>query len=181
MTDLPVEFYARHPLDVAPELLNKLLVAGDRSGRIVEVEAYLGEDDPGSHGWRGRTPRTEVMFGPPGYWYVYLSYGVHWCANVVCDANGVCGAVLIRAIEPIGGIDAMREARGRVADRNLTNGPGKLTQALGVDQRVNGALIATSELRIADDGLAPPSEATRTPRIGLSEGRGEELQYRFTC
>ncbi len=88
MTDLPAEFYDRPVLEVAPELLNKVLVAGERSGRILEVEAYGGEDDPGSHAWRGPTPRTEIMYGPSGHWYVYLSYGVHWCANVVVSAEG---------------------------------------------------------------------------------------------
>ena len=120
------------------------------------------------------------MFGSPGHWYVYLSYGVHWCANVVVEPAGTCGAVLIRAIEPILGIEAMRASRGSVRDRDLTNGPGKLTQALGVDGRIDGAFIAGGPLRIVDDGVAPPAEPTRTQRIGLSEGRGQDLLWRFT-
>lgn len=180
MIDLPDSFYDRPVLDVAPELLNKVLVAGHRSGRIVEVEAYGGQDDAGSHGWRGVTPRTEIMFGPPGYWYVYLSYGVHWCANVVCGAVDTCSAVLIRAIEPLTGIEAMRSNRPKARrDKDLANGPGKLTVALGVAGEVNGQHIASSPLRIVDDGTAPPTQPTQTTRIGLSEGRGENTPWRF--
>jgi len=176
---LPVSFFARPPLEVAPELLHKVLVGPDgRTGRIVEVEAYGGEDDPGSHGWRGVTPRTEVMFGPPAHWYVYLSYGVHWCANVVVDAPGVCAAVLLRAIEPLEGIDRMREARNGRHDRELANGPGKLTQAMGVDGSLGGHPIASSRLQIVDDA-APVPDRDATPRIGLSEGRGEDVPWRF--
>ena len=180
MIDLPPAFYDRPVLDVAPDLLHKVLVAGERSGRIVEVEAYGGVDDPGSHGWRGVTPRTESMFGPPGHWYVYLSYGVHWCANVVVSAPGTCAAVLIRAIEPLGGVDEMRTARGSQRDANLANGPGKLTQAMGVDGSLDGSLISASAMRIVDDTMAPPARPTRTPRIGLSENRAPDRLWRFT-
>ena len=184
MTDriLDDAFYERPVLDVAPELLHKVLVADDgRRGRIVEVEAYAGEDDPGSHGWRGITPRTRVMFGPPGHWYTYLSYGVHWCANVVTGSEGVCSAVLLRAIEPIDGIDTMRDRRGsRIRDRDLANGPGKLGQAMDIDGPLSGAHSASSRLRIVDDGTPPPRSPDRTPRIGLSQGRGEDLLWRFT-
>ena len=138
MIDLTAEFYERPVLDVAPELLNKVLVAGERSGRIVEVEAYGGEDDPGSHAWRGPTPRTELMYGPAGHWYVYLSYGVHWSANVVVSEPGTAAAVVIRAVEPLCGIDEMRAVRGRVHDRDLANDPGKLTKALGFAHELNG-------------------------------------------
>lgn len=179
MIDLPISFYDRPALEVAPELLNKLLVCGDRSGRIVEVEAYGGEDDPGSHAWRGPTPRTEIMYGPPGHWYIYLSYGVHWCANVVVGPEGAASAVLLRAVVPIEGIDTMRAARGNVRDRDLANGPGKLTRALGFGSEVNGTLISTSAARIVDDGTDPPAEPTRTPRIGLSENRAPDRPWRF--
>jgi DNA-3-methyladenine glycosylase len=178
--DLTAEFYERPVLDVAPELLNKVLVAGERSGRIVEVEAYGGEDDPGSHAWRGPTPRTELMYGPAGHWYVYLSYGVHWCANVVVSEPGTAAAVLIRAVEPLSGIDEMRTVRGRVRDRDLANGTGKLTKALGFAHELNGMQISTSAARIVDDGIDPPTNASRTPRIGLSKDRAPDRLWRFT-
>ncbi|MCL4111946.1 UNVERIFIED_CONTAM: hypothetical protein GTU68_043056 [Idotea baltica] len=178
--DLEQVFYQRPVLEVAPELLNKVLVVGERTGRIVEVEAYGGEDDPGSHAWRGPTPRTELMYGPPGHWYIYLSYGVHWCANVVASSPGTAAAVLIRAIEPLTGIDAMRADRGKVRDRDLANGPGKLTKALGFAQELNGELIAGSPARICDDGTPPPSRPRRTPRIGLSKDRAPDRRWRFT-
>ena len=179
--DLAGEFYARPVLQVAPQLLNKVLVVGERRGRIVEVEAYGGEDDPGSHAWRGPTPRTEIMYGPPGHWYIYLSYGVHWCANVVVDQAGTAAAVLLRAVEPLSGLDEMRAARGaKIRDRELANGPGKLTQALGFGQELNGQVIGTSAARIVDDGVAPPPSPRRTPRIGLSKDRAPDRPWRFT-
>jgi len=178
---LPADFYARPVLQVAPDLLNKVMVAGDRSGRIVEVEAYGGEDDPGSHAWRGPTPRTELMYGSPGYWYVYLSYGVHWCANVVVGGEGTAAAVLIRAIEPLTGLDAIRGDRPTVRERDLANGPGKLTKALGFAGELNAQFIADSTVIIADDGTPPPTKPTRTPRIGLSKDRAPDRLWRFTC
>jgi len=182
---LPEVFYDRPVLDVAPDLLNKLLVTGTgddrRVGRIVEVEAYGGEDDPGSHGWRGITPRTTVMFGPPGRWYIYLSYGVHWCPNVVVGPEGTCAAVLLRAVEPLAGIEAIRQRRGeKIRNRDLTNGPGKLGQAFDFDESLYGEPIAASPVQIVDDGTAPPARPKRTRRIGLSEGRGEDSLWRFT-
>lgn len=177
---LRADFFDRPVLKVAPDLLNKVVVVGDRSGRIVEVEAYGGEDDPGSHAWRGPTPRTEVMYGPPGHWYIYLSYGVHWCANVVVSSSGTAAAVLLRAVEPLTGIDAMRDARGTVRDRDLANGPGKLTQAMGFGPEVNGEAIWTSGATIVDDGTPPPRRPTRTPRIGLSKDRAPDRPWRFT-
>lgn len=180
MQDLPSGFYERPVLEVAPQLLNKVLVAGQRSGRIVEVEAYGGEDDPGSHAWRGPTPRTELMYGPAGHWYIYLSYGVHWCANVVVSEPGTAAAVLIRAVEPLTGIDAMRTDRGKVRDRDLANGPGKLTKAMGFGKELNGMQISTSAARICDDGTAAPKRPERTPRIGLSKDRAPDRPWRFT-
>ena len=181
MTDLPIDFYARPAIDVAPDLLNKVMVSAERRGRIIEVEAYGGESDAGSHAWRGPTPRTQLMYGPPGYWYVYLSYGVHWCANVVVEDEGRASAVLIRAIEPLEGIGQMRADRGSVRDRDLANGPGKLTKAMGFGGELNGAFIATSPVRLVDDGIAPPVKAITTPRIGLSEHRAPETPWRFLC
>ena len=174
-------FFGRDPLEVAPELLGKVLVAGDRSGRIVEVEAYRGADDPGSHGYRGVTPRTEVMFGPPGHLYVYFSYGMHWCANVVCAAEGVCGAVLVRALEPLTGVDAMYAARSKAKrDRDLCSGPAKLCQALAIDGAHDGLDLTSAELgvELRDDGHVV-SEVASSVRIGLSVGKGEKLPWRF--
>jgi DNA-3-methyladenine glycosylase len=164
-------FYGRDPLAVAPELLNKVLVHGGRAGRIVEVEAYRGADDPASHAFRGPTPRTEVMFGPPGHLYVYFSYGMHWCANAVTSSDGEAGAVLIRALAPLRGIDEMQAARPaarRIVD--LANGPAKACQALGIDGGHDGADLVRAEhsLTIVDDGVAPPPVPATGPRVGIS-------------
>jgi DNA-3-methyladenine glycosylase len=164
-------FYRRDPLAVAPELLNKVLVHGDRAGRIVEVEAYRGSDDPASHAYRGPTPRTEVMFDPPGHLYVYFSYGMHWCANVVAHERGLAGAVLLRALAPERGVDAMRAARPRARRSvDVANGPAKLCQALGIDGRQNGVDLvhAQAGLTVVDDGMAPPLAPAVGPRVGIS-------------
>lgn len=178
---LPRRFFGRDPLSVAPELLGKLFVSNDRAGRIVEVEAYCGEQDPGSHGYKGVTPRTEVMFGPPGHLYVYFSYGMHWCANVVCGPTGVCGAVLIRALAPTAGIEAMRTARPAARrDRDLCSGPAKLCAALGICDTHKGLDLTAAELgvEVRDDGYAPATMEI-SPRIGLGSGKGEHLPWRF--
>ena len=162
---------AGDPVDVAPTLLGKVLVSGDRSGRIVEVEAYRGESDAASHAYRGRTPRTAVMFGPAGFMYVYFTYGMHWCANVVCQPDGVAGAVLIRALSPLTGVEEMRLARPAARkDRDLCNGPAKLCQALGITGALNGTdlLKSTSPVRLMDDGTPPPTSPAVGPRIGIS-------------
>ena len=175
-------FYARSALEVAPDLLNKVLVAPDgRSGRIVEVEAYRGADDPGSHGFRGKTKRNATMFGPPGCLYVYFTYGMHWCANVVVETDGVSAAVLLRALTPLDGLDAMYAARGPAArrDRDLCSGPAKLTQALGIDGSLDGANLVTADrgVTIVDDGQPPPEAPAVTTRIGLTNGA--DLPWRF--
>ncbi len=175
-------FYARNALEVAPDLLNKVLVGpGGRAGRIVEVEAYRGADDPGSHGHRGRTKRNTTMFGPPGHLYVYFTYGMHWCANVVAETDGVAAAVLLRALTPLQGLDAMYTARGPAArrDRDLCSGPAKLTQALGIDGTLDGANLATGDrgVIILDDGQPPPPDPAVTTRIGLTSGA--DLPWRF--
>ena len=170
---LPRRFYRRDPREVAPELLNKVLVHGDRSGRIVEVEAYCGSEDPGSHAFRGRTARNATMFGPPGLLYVYLSYGMHWCANAVCGEEGEGVAVLLRALVPLTGLDEMRAARGPSRrDRELCAGPGRLCQALGIGKAHDGADLVTTDrgVRIVDDGTPPPDEPGNSRRIGLTAG-----------
>ena len=180
-TVLPRAFYQRDAREVAPELLHKVLVHGHRAARIVEVEAYMGADDPGSHAYRGRTPRTEVMFGPPGHLYVYFSYGMHWCANAVCGDDGVAMAVLLRAGAPVAGVEAMREDRMAArTDRDLCSGPGKLCQALGIDKTHNGIDLVTSApsgVHIVDDGVAPPTQLGTSRRIGLSAGA--DLAWRW--
>ena len=164
-------FFRRDPLLVAPDLLNKVLVHGARAGRIVEVEAYRGADDPASHAFRGPTPRTEVMFGPPGHLYVYFTYGMHWCANAVTSADGTAGAVLIRALAPLRGLDEMTAARPKARRRvDLANGPAKACQAMGVDGALDGADLVRADrgVTISDDGTPPPAAPDTGPRIGIS-------------
>ncbi len=176
------------PLAVAPWLLNKVLVRGERSGRIVEVEAYHGANDAASHAYRGLTPRTAVMFGPPGFLYVYFTYGMHWCANVVCGPEGEAAAVLIRALAPMGGLTAMRAARPPARlERDLCNGPAKLCQALGITGTDNGADLLTpargpggpgeAPVHLVDDGTPPPRRPGRGTRIGIKEAT--EKRWRF--
>ena len=177
---VPRAFYARDPREVAPELLGKVLVHGGREARLVEVEAYCGADDPGSHAFRGETPRVRTMFGPAGHLYVYFTYGMHWCANVVCGSAGTAGAVLLRGAAPTAGIEAMREARPRARrDRDLTSGPAKLCQAFGIDGSFDGADVVRGDrgVRLVDDGAAPPVAPASSTRIGLSAGA--DLPWRW--
>lgn len=170
---LPRSFFARSPLDVAPDLLGGVLAHDGRAVRLVEVEAYCGGDDPGSHAFRGPTPRTEVMFGPAGHLYVYLSYGMHWCANVVCGPDGEAGAVLLRAGAPVEGIDAMRSARPAARrDRDLASGPARMCQALGIDGDHGGLDLLASDacVTLVRDGWRSSTEPATSPRIGLSKG-----------
>jgi DNA-3-methyladenine glycosylase len=176
---------ARGPLAVAPWLLNKVLVHGERAGRIVEVEAYHGVNDAASHAYRGLTPRTAVMFGPPGFLYVYFTYGMHWCANVVCGPDGEAAAVLLRALEPISGLEAMRAARPAARrDADLCNGPAKLCQALGIARAENGTdLLAPGGglggggVRLLDDGTPPPRRPGRGTRIGIKEATDKRWRF----
>lgn len=183
MPGVPLDraFYMRDSRVVAPELLNKVLVAGECSARVVEVEAYCGEEDPGSHGFRGETPRTRVMFGPAGHLYVYFTYGMHWCANAVCGDVGESSAVLLRAAAPLTGVDAMRARRGTVAkrDRDLCSGPAKLCQAFGIAKAHDGADLVTGDeaVQIVDDGTPPPAEPGVSRRIGLSAGVEHEWRW----
>jgi DNA-3-methyladenine glycosylase len=148
------------PVDVAPLLLNKVLVHGETSGRIVEVEAYRGEADPASHAFRGPTARNAVMFGPAGHLYVYFTYGMHFCCNVVCQPAGTAGAVLIRALAPLTGLGVMAARRPRARlERDYCSGPGKLCQALDIDRSLDGAdlLSERSPVRLVDDATPAPS------------------------
>lgn len=178
-------FYARDSLELAPLLLNKLLVhdepAGRLAARIVEVEAYRGSEDPGSHAFRGQTPRTTVMFGPPGRLYVYFTYGMHWCANVVAlGPKGDASAVLLRAGEPIEGLDVMRARRPAAKrDRDLCSGPARLAQALGITGTDNGTNLLRGSLGIYDDDVAPPRRPDRSTRIGLAPGKGDTSRWRW--
>jgi DNA-3-methyladenine glycosylase len=174
VSPLPREFYARDSRVVARALLGKVLVREDgRAARIVEVEAYRGEHDPGSHAYRGRTARNAVMFGPPGHLYVYFTYGMHWCANAVCGADGEGTAVLLRAAAPLDGLDLMRAVRPVRRDADLANGPAKLCQALGLDRSFDGADLVTGDrgVRIVDDGVPPPRRPGNSTRVGLTNGR----------
>jgi len=179
---LPRRSYRRDSRELAPELLNKLLVHGERVGRIVEVEAYAGDEDPGSHASPGRTTRNATMFGPPGHLYVYRSYGVHWCANVVCGEEGWASAVLLRGLTPEAGLDEMYARRpGIVRRRDLCAGPGRICQAFGLDRQFDGADLVTGSdgVVIRDDGTRPPDDPGVSTRIGLSLGKGDRSPWRF--
>ena len=168
MKAFPRSFYARPTVEVARDLLGHILVHGETSGRIVEVEAYLGVGDLAAHSSRGITNRTRVIFGPPGHAYIYLIYGRYQCLNVVTEPDGTPGCVLIRALEPLTGLELMYQRRGRT---DLAGGPGKLTQALAITPALNTTDFTRGPLRIvADDNYSSPS-ANRailvTPRIGI--------------
>jgi DNA-3-methyladenine glycosylase len=170
---LPRSFYQRHPTEVAPALLNKLLVRDDgRAGRIVEVEAYAGSEDPAAHSFRGQTPRTATMFGEAGHLYVYFSYGMHWGSNAVCGEVGQGWGVLLRALEPVHGLALIREARPAIRhDRDLASGPGRLSQAMGITKALDGADLVRNDrgVRVVSDAMAPPTEPGVGPRIGISK------------
>ena len=161
----------RHPTEVAPELLNKLLVRDDgRVGRIVEVEAYAGSEDAAAHTFRGKTARNATMFDEGGHLYVYLIYGMHLCANAVCGPEGLGHGVLLRAIEPVAGLDLMSEARGHPTKvRDVASGPGRLGQAMGINRYFDGSDLVTADrgIWIASDGTPPPANPIAGPRIGI--------------
>ncbi len=170
---LPRSFYAGSTPDVARGLLGKLLVHGETSGIIVETEAYLGVGDLAAHSAVGITKRTQVIFGLPGHAYVYLNYGIHECLNIVTEPLGVAGCVLIRALEPMGGVPLMRERRKGA--RDLAGGPGKLTQALGISRALNGADVTDGALTIRETGRLV--EIRVTERIGIT--KSADLPLRF--
>ena len=166
---LPEKFYARDTITVAHDLLGKIVRHGTAAGRIVEVEAYLGGDDLASHSARGLTNSTRVIFGPPGRAYLYLIYGMYDCLNFIAEAPGKAGGVLIRALEPVEGIEEMRERRPKAKRlEDLCSGPGKLTRALGITRELNGADVTKRGVLTVLD--APPVAAfTTTPRIGITK------------
>ena len=164
-------FFDRATLEVAPDLIGQCLLrcigADTLVGRIVEVEAYLGHPDAASHASRKNPKRAKIMFGPPGYAYVYMIYGMHCCFNFVTEGDGEAGAVLVRAVEPVEGVEVMRRLRTRpMPDRNLTSGPGKFCQAFGIDRTCNGIDVCGDELWI-EELDRPPERVATGPRVGI--------------
>lgn len=172
---IPRSFYRRPTLDVARDLVGTVLVrrlrGRDIAGRVVEVEAYIGEDDPACHAFHGRTARTDVMYGPPGHAYVYFTYGMHFMLNVVTEREGFPAAVLFRALQPLLGLSSMRERRRGAPDSLLTNGPARLCAALGVDLRLNRCDLTRGPLFLAEAQGPPPRESiVWTARVGIRDG-----------
>ena len=179
---LPVPFFARPAEVVARELIGTVMrsTVGRvvTSGIIVETEAYLGEIDPASHGYLGRrNARNAAIFGPPGSWYVYLSYGMHWCANLVAAREGEAAAVLVRALEPVEGMEAMRQRRRGVADRHLCAGPGRLCQALGITRALDGAMMIGSTVTVHRGGTIAAEAVRASPRIGITKAADWPLRF----
>jgi DNA-3-methyladenine glycosylase len=171
---LPKEFFARSVHEVAPDLVGATLLVDGVGGRIVEVEAY-DHEDPAAHGYRGRTARNASMFGPAGHAYVYRSYGIHWCLNLVCEDEGTASAVLLRALEPARGLDAMRARRGVDDPRLLCSGPGRLCQALGVTREHDGLPLDDLPFRL--QSREEPVEVAAGARVGIT--RAAELPWRY--
>ncbi len=180
MARLTRDFFDRDVLDVAPELLGASLSHGGVTVRLTEVEAYAGDVDPGSHAFRGRTPRVEVMFGPPGHLYVYFTYGMHWCANVVCGPAGRASAVLLRAGEVMSGRAIVAARRDGVRERDWARGPARLTRSLALARDENGldlcAPRGATRLDSPDDPVAPATVRTG-PRVGVSGPGGDAAAY----
>ena len=163
------DFYNRDPIHVARECLGKVLVYGETAGRIVEVEAYLGVDDEAAHAWRGITKRNQVLFGRPGCAYVYFIYGMYECLNFVAEPEGKAGCVLIRALEPLAGIELMQRRRPTAKRiKDLASGPGKLTQALGITRKLNGSDLVTGPLEVRVLRNETPPDIAVTTRIGIT-------------
>jgi DNA-3-methyladenine glycosylase len=168
------DFFARSVHEVAPELIGATLLVDGVGGTIVEVEAY-DQDDPASHGFRGLTPRTASMFGPPGHAYVYRSYGIHWCLNLVCAKEGRAEAALVRALEPTHGVEAMRERRGLEAERALCSGPGKVCQALGISRAHDGLALDEPPFEFFAREFEPELAVGR--RIGITRAAEQPWRY----
>jgi DNA-3-methyladenine glycosylase len=172
------DFYARPAVEVARDCLGKILVRGSTAGRIVETEAYLGMDDRAAHAWRGVTNRTRVLFGPPGHAYVYFIYGMYDCLNFVAEEEGKAGCVLIRALEPLAGINLMRRRRPAAKRlEDLASGPGKLTLALGITRKQNGADLTRSPLHVRQERIQQALDVTVTRRIGITQCTDWPLRF----
>jgi DNA-3-methyladenine glycosylase len=171
---LTAAFFARSVHTVAHDLIGASLLFDGAGGRIVEVEAY-DHEDPAAHGFGGRTERNASMFGPPGRAYVYRSYGIHWCVNFVCEREGVASAVLIRALEPVTGIAAMRRRRGLTEERLLCAGPGRLCQALGITRQHDGAALDRPPFLLR--AREQPVEILTGPRIGITKAADKPWRY----
>jgi DNA-3-methyladenine glycosylase len=180
-TALPAKFYDRDTEQVARDLLGAVLRCttsdGVATGRIVETEAYLGEHDLACHAAAGLTARTRWLYGAPGIAYVYFIYGVHWCFNAVTRAVGSPSAVLVRALEPLEGLELMRERRGAAHDRDLTNGPGKLCEALGITGALNGLPLQKPPIEILRGEPVPDERVQVTPRIGITKSAEWPLRW----
>jgi DNA-3-methyladenine glycosylase len=174
------EFYNRPTLKVAKELLGKYLLVHKRgktlSGKIVEAEAYIGSDDPACHASRGVTPRNRVMFGPPGHAYIYFTYGMYHCLNLVTEKEGFPAAVLIRALEPDQGVELMMRRRGTKNIKNLSSGPGKLCQALSLDRSLNGEDLCSGTIWVEDRG-EKAGKIKSTSRIGVTNGKNKKWRF----
>jgi DNA-3-methyladenine glycosylase len=168
------DFFDRSVHEVAPDLIGATLTVGGVGGLVVEVEAYH-HTDPAAHSFRGPTERNSVMFGPPGHLYVYRSYGIHWCANVVCEERGSASAVLLRAIEPTLGLGLMRRRRGLRDPRLLCSGPGRLCEALGITHALNGHALDRPPIALYARTTEP--ETIAGPRIGIT--KAVELPWRY--
>lgn len=171
---LPREFFARSVHEVAPDLIGSTLLVDGVGGTVVEVEAY-DREDPASHSFRGPTARNTTMFGPPGHAYVYRSYGIHWCLNFTCDVEGKAEAVLVRALKPEHGLEAMRARRGVQTERALASGPGKLCRALGITGEHDGHALDVSPFELLARKETP--EISTGPRVGIT--KATELSWRY--
>ena len=182
MKPLPLSFFRRPAEVVARDLLGATIVSaagGSRTGGvIIETEAYLGHDDPASHAFRGRRHAgNQSLYGAPGTWYVYRSYGIHWCANLVCNGSPAGGAVLLRGIIPSHGLATMQQRRGAARPRDLANGPGKLCQALGITRALDGLPMASAPVRILPASVPSGFRVRTTPRIGISKATDWPLRF----
>ncbi len=179
---LPVTFFHRPAEEVARALLGTVVVSRVRgvitSGRIVETEAYLGAGDPAAHAYQSRRHAgNHSLYADPGTWYVYRSYGVHWCANLVCSGPDEGAAVLLRAIEPLTGLTTMRRRRGNRTDRELAAGPGRLTQALGIRRSLDGRMVTNANVAVTAGIPVAEAEVVATPRVGVTKAADWPLRY----